>query len=84
MWYVVSTADENNPEEEQIWECPANWIINNILHYPVDGKKSRRSLLDRIKHQEDPQADWVKTSAYRFIKTQDGVSIFGNTIYKLI
>lgn len=78
MWFVVSTPDENSLDDEQIWECPANWIINNVLHYPPDdGKKSRKTLLERIKQQEAPKSDWVKTSIYKFVKTKEGVSTFG-------
>ncbi|KAL5278626.1 hypothetical protein ACFFRR_003325 [Megaselia abdita] len=76
MWYVISTPDPNDPEDEQIWECPSNWIVNRVLHYPEEGKKSRKSLLDKIKQKEEPQASWIKTSIFKFIKTKEGVSVF--------
>lgn len=77
MWYVLSTPNPDDPEQETLWECPDNWIINNILHYPEAGTKSKRTLLDRIKKKEEPQASWVKTSIYKFIKNSEGGSIFG-------
>lgn len=78
MWYVISTPDPNEPEEEEIWECPTNWIVNGLLHYPRDGHKSRKYLLDKIKRREEPQIDWVKTSTFMFIKSKEGISSFGN------
>lgn len=76
MWYVISTPHPNDENEEEIWECPSNWVINNIVFYP-NNKGSRRSLLDQIKRKDEPQPDWFKTTAFKFIKNKDGISTFG-------
>lgn len=81
MWYVVGTPHPNEAGEEEIWECPSNWIINGMVHYPNNGNTSRRSLLDLIKRKEEPEHDWVKTSKFKFIKTKEGKSTFGNLTY---
>lgn len=78
MWYVISTTDPNEPDEEEIWECPSNWIVNDMVHYPTIDKKSRKSLLDLIKRKVEPQQDWIKTSRYKFIATKEGITSFGN------
>lgn len=76
MWFVISTLDRNG--EEVVWECPANWIINNILHYPPEDKKTSKGvLLNKIKKKDEPDETWTKTSSFKYIENKEGFSSFG-------
>lgn len=84
MWYVLSTPDPNNPEQEEIWECPANWIKSNILHYPDNSKKSRQSLLNLVKGCVEPESDWITTNNFKHISTLEGISQFSKSTYSFM
>lgn len=79
MWFVISTPNYSNPDEEEVWECPTNWIKSNILSYPEAPKKGRLNLLFMVKNRLEPEDDWIITKKYKFILASDGRKEFCET-----
>lgn len=76
MWFVLITPDSFNASDEEVWECPTNWIKYNILHYPAIPSKGRINFLDFVKRRVEPQEDWIITKSYKIIKSADGSEEF--------
>lgn len=77
MFFVISTPHPEDPEEEEVWECPTNWIKDNILYFPNSSKKIQKKTLVLIKSRTEPSCDWSKTKIFKIVTSKDGKSKFG-------
>lgn len=76
MWFVLSTPNLNNPDEEEVWECPTNWITYNILSYPSNPIKGRLNFMNLVKKRTEPEDSWTNTENYNILATPEGYQEF--------
>lgn len=81
MWYVVSTPNNLDPDEEEVWECPINWLQEETIYYPPSTTKSGKKILDLIKKKASPEENWEKIKNFKIISSKDGISAFCKYIY---
>lgn len=80
MWYVAATPNEENPEEEDFFVCPKNWIVENILYWPPTSELPKNSLAKAkairgmMKSNDFPYTTWDKIHNFRLVKNS---KIFG-------
>ncbi|KAL5289756.1 hypothetical protein ACFFRR_009651 [Megaselia abdita] len=74
MWNVAATPNEENPEEEDFFVCPKNWIVNRVLYWPPasDLPKNTMSRAKEIRRMMKstviPGKNWDVIRNFRLVK----------------